>query len=120
VVVAEYLRSERPLPPAGERLLGSWLSGWNIPDIDTAGELAAKLEGSGFVDVDVDDISAAVSPSLRRLYRITVGLYPIAGALRGLRLRDRIAHGNVVGARNQWRALKKGLWRYGLVTARKP
>jgi tocopherol O-methyltransferase len=119
LVLAEYLRSDRALLERDEQLLQSWLSGWTIPDIITGDELTDMLVASGFTDVVVCDITDAMRPSLRRLYRITVSLYPVALALRAVLLRNDVQHGNVIGARNQWRALQRGLWRYGLVTARR-
>ncbi|MGK2957919.1 MAG: SAM-dependent methyltransferase [Acidimicrobiales bacterium] len=120
LVIAEYLRFSRPLPPYDERLIHSWLSGWAIPDIETKDELVAALEAAGFVDVQIRDLTHGVAPSLRRLYRVTMFLYPIARGLKALRLRTSVQHGNVVGARDQWRSLKRKLWFYGLVTATKP
>jgi hypothetical protein len=33
-----------------------------------------------------------------------------------LRLRSATQHGNFVGARDQYRALRRGLWKYGMMT----
>lgn len=120
LVIAEYLRFTRPLDPKNERLIHRWLSGWAIPDIETRDELVAALESAGFEQVEVRDLTHGVAPSLRRLYRVSILLYPIAAALRALRLRSSVQHGNVVGALDQWRSLRKKLWFYGLVTAVKP
>ncbi len=120
LVIAEYLRFSRPLPPNDERLIHRWLSGWAIPDIETRDELVAALEAAGFVDVEVRDLTHGVAPSLRRLYRVSVALYPIARVLKALRFRSSVQHGNVVGAIDQWRSLRRELWFYGLVTAVKP
>ncbi|MBI3256228.1 MAG: methyltransferase domain-containing protein [Actinobacteria bacterium] len=120
LVIAEYLRFSRPLPPNDERLIHRWLSGWAIPDIETRDELVAALEAAGFVDVEVRDLTHGVAPSLRRLYRVSMTLYPIARVLKALRFRSSVQHGNVVGAIDQWRSLRRKLWFYGLVTAVKP
>jgi tocopherol O-methyltransferase len=120
LVAVEYLRSERALlDERHEQLLHGWLDGWAIPDIITDDEATRMLVASGFSDVVILDITHAMRPSLRRLYRIALGLYPVALALRTVHLRSDVQHGNVVGARNQWRALQRGLWHYSLVTARK-
>lgn len=120
LVIAEYLRFSRPLSPDNEQLIHSWLSGWAIPDIETKEELVAKLEAAGFTDVQVRDLTHGVTPSLRRLYRVTRVLYPIAWVLKFARIRTAVQHGNVVGARDQWRGLKRKIWFYGLITATKP
>ena len=120
LVVAEYLRHSRPLAPDAERLLHSWLSGWAIPDLATPDEVTGWAVDAGFADVNVRDITSGVLRSVRRLRRLAVALYPVAALLHAARIRDAAAHGNIVGARAQWRALGRGLWAYGLVTARKP
>jgi tocopherol O-methyltransferase len=119
LIMVEYLRSDRALLERDEQLLHSWLSGWVIPDIITDDEMADMLVASGFTDIVLRDITDAIRPSLRRLYRIAVGLYPVALALRAVNLRNHVQHSNVVAARNQWRALRRGLWRVSLITARK-
>ena len=120
LVVAEYLRRSRPLATEDEGLLRTWLSGWAIPDLGTPEEMERWALDSGFAEVEVDDVTWGVLRSLRRLYRITVGLYPVAALLHAVRVRDAAAHGNVVGARVQWLAVQRGLWAYGLIAARKP
>ena len=105
--------------PADERLLASWLSGWAIPDLATDGELAAWAGESGFKDWRIEDITPQVRPSLRRLFRMVVLAYPAAITLRTLRLRSATQHGNFVGARDQYRALRRGLWKYGMMTGTK-
>ena len=120
LVVAEYLRRSRPLAPDDERLLHVWLSGWAIPDLGTPEEMQRWAVDAGFIDVEVGDVTWGVLRSLRRLYRLTNGLYPVAALLHAIRVRDAAAHGNVVGARAQWRAVQRGLWAYGLITAHKP
>jgi tocopherol O-methyltransferase len=119
LVVVDYLRTDRTLDERDEQLLQSWLHGWAIPNIISVGELTDMLVASGFTDVVVRDITDATRPSLRRLHRLAVGLYPIATALRAANLRNDVQHGNVVAARDQWRALQRGLWRHSLITARK-
>jgi cyclopropane fatty-acyl-phospholipid synthase-like methyltransferase len=120
LVVAEYLRRSRPLAAGDEWLLRRWLSGWAIPDLGTPEEMERWAVDAGFVEVEVGDITWGVLRSLRRLHRVTMGLYPLARLLRAIRVRDAAAHGNVVGASAQWRAVERGLWAYGLITARKP
>ena len=70
--IVEYLRTRRPQEPAGEALLGSWLSGWAIPDIATAPEWLEWTQGAGFGDIDLVDITPNVKPSLRRLHALAV------------------------------------------------
>lgn len=115
--IIEYMRTGRPLPDDGEALLTSWLFGWAIPDIATAGEHRRWAAASGFGDIELTDITPQVRPSLIRLHRMASLALPAALLLRALRLRSATQHGNLRGAREQFRALTRGLWFDALLTA---
>jgi tocopherol O-methyltransferase len=117
LVMAEYLRHSRDLPAAGERLVREWLDGWAIPDIDTEAEHQDAARDAGFVDVVVRDVTENTRPSLRRLYHLSHLGVPIDAVLHRLGLRNRVQHGNVVGARRQYQALARGCWFYSIVSA---
>ncbi|MGH2769405.1 MAG: hypothetical protein ACRDJF_02635, partial [Actinomycetota bacterium] len=72
------------------------------------------------VDVTEEDCTTNVARSCRRLHHVTVACYPAAKLLHKLGVRSDIQHGNVRAARDQWRAMRRGLWGYGIVTGRKP
>ena len=115
--IVEYMRTQRPLPHGGERLLHSWLSGWAIPDIATAAEHREWAATSGFDNVVLIDITPQVRPSLARLHRMASLAWPAALMLRALGIRSVAQHGNVRGARDQFRALRDGLWFDAMLTA---
>jgi tocopherol O-methyltransferase len=120
LVVAEYIRAARPLDPASERLLHAWLGGWAIPDLDTRDEHLNHLATSGFANIRFDDVTERTRPSLRRLYQLTFWTFPLAVMGRVVRIRSAIQHGNVIGSLRQYRALQRGLWFYGIISATKP
>ena len=115
--MVEYMRTGRPYLPADELLLQSWLSGWAIPDLATGAELIGWSLACGFDAVDLLDITPQVRPSLRRLYRLAQVTWPLALLGRGMEVRSQAQHGNVRGARDQYRALRRGLWFEGILTA---
>jgi tocopherol O-methyltransferase len=115
--MVEYMRCRRPWADSDEALLQSWLSGWAIPDLATAAELRGWAEACGFHGVDLVDITANVRPSLRRLHRMAALAWPGAQLLQALRLRTAAQHGNLRGARDQYRALTRGLWLDAILTA---
>jgi cyclopropane fatty-acyl-phospholipid synthase-like methyltransferase len=117
LVVAEYMRTARPLGMSGERLLHTWLHGWAIPDLDTPDEHQRSLSASGFVDIQIDDVTAHTRPSLHRLRQITFWSYPLAVLARAAGIRSVVQHGNVLGSLYQYQALERGLWFYGLLSA---
>jgi cyclopropane fatty-acyl-phospholipid synthase-like methyltransferase len=120
LVIAEYARTDRPLAAEAEELLRTWLRPWAIPDLATSGELTRFARDAGFDEVVVRDVTASVEPSLRRLHRIVSVLSPGAMVLHRLGLRSRVQHGNVTGSAAMWAALRRGLWRYVILSARKP
>jgi tocopherol O-methyltransferase len=115
--VVEYLRHRRPYPSSDEALLQSWLSGWAIPDIATRDEFVAFATGAGFQRPELTDVGRHVEPSLRRLHRMAAIAYPVHVLLYRLHLRSRTQHGNVRGARDQYRAHRRGLWSEAILTA---
>lgn len=119
LVVAEYLRFDRPYAETDERLLHSWLDGWAIPGLATGREFAEWNHEVGFQDASLTDITLHVRPSLHRLYRLAILFSPAHAALRALGLRSDVQEGNLRGARDQWLALQRGLWFYGILSATK-
>jgi cyclopropane fatty-acyl-phospholipid synthase-like methyltransferase len=120
LVLAEFMRQRRPLGAAGEQALHAWLRGWAMPDLDTRAEHMRAIAGAGFVNTQIDDVTAHIRPSSRRLYTMARWSYPLAVALRGLGLRTAVQHGNVRAAALQYEALERNCWWYGLISASKP
>jgi tocopherol O-methyltransferase len=117
LVIAEYARSARPLPPWKEQLLSEWLSGWMIPDLDTPDEHQEHAMRAGFSEFVLRDITRHTRPSLRRLYAATFLGVPIDRVLGRLGLRNEVQHGNVIGSRRQYEALRSQCWLYTAISA---
>jgi tocopherol O-methyltransferase len=115
--IMEYMRTGRPHAAVDEALLHSWLSGWAIPDLATAHEFLEWTQALGFRDVELEDITSNVRPSLLRLYRLAILTWPVAFPMYALGLRSETQHGNMRGAFDQYHALQRGLWFYALLTA---
>jgi tocopherol O-methyltransferase len=115
--LVEYMRTAPHFAPEDEALLQSWLSGWAIPHLATQAQWEEWAGEAGFDEVDVGDITANVRRSLRRLYRMAVVAWPVELLLHGAGLRSAFQHGNVRGARDQYRALLRGLWFDAVMTA---
>jgi len=103
-----------------KKLLQSWVTGWAMPDLDTPEDYRHWAQACGFVDVQLDDIEERVRPSHRRLSRISTALYLGESLLRRLGMRSDAQHGNIRGAIDQWRALRRDLWFEGILLGRKP
>ena len=121
ILISEYMLREDPSLSEDEKeMLLPWLNGWAMPSLLTPDEYKLLLNGAGFKNIKMYDITENVRPSLRRLNRfLKIGL-PVAKVLRKLRLFSIEHLGNVEGAAYQSKALKLGLWKYIVIVAEKP
>jgi tocopherol O-methyltransferase len=120
LVVAEYVRTKRHLDPASAQLMGEWLAGWSMPDLNTGEEHVSAADDVGFADVKLVDYTWATRRSLRRLYKLSLIAWPINHVLHGLGLRSKAQNSNVVASRRQYELLERGAWFYGILSATKP
>jgi len=119
LVIAEYLRSRRPLEKQEEQLLGEWLHNWAIPDIDTKAEHQQHAERAGFKNIRIEDANHYAKISLRNLHRNSSKWLWVSSLLRFLRLRTATQHHNQIASIRQYEALQKELWFYSLIIAEK-
>lgn len=120
IVLAEYLRTQRPLDPKDEILLkNKWLNNWAIDDIDTEEEHFENLKSSGFQEIKIENFNDRVGVSLRNLHEKCQRSYPLEWILKILRIRSSVQHGNLVGSIQQYKAFQKGIWWYSVISAKK-
>lgn len=117
IVVADRLRCARPFGAEEEALLERWLSGWAVPDLPTAGELAEAARRAGLSDIRIEDATAELWPSLARMRARALVGYPSARALRGLGLCTEAQLAGVRAGLGQYETLGRGLWAYAIFTA---
>ncbi|HWR47331.1 MAG TPA: methyltransferase domain-containing protein [Pseudonocardiaceae bacterium] len=120
LVIVDFFRWRRPYAEPDERQLLGALADWASPDLSTVGEFDAWARQAGFVDITWRDITDNVRPSLQRLYLLAMAMYPAGVVMRTMRLRNAVQHGNMRGAVNGWRTLRRGLWHESIMVARKP
>ncbi|MEO6758444.1 MAG: methyltransferase domain-containing protein, partial [Saprospiraceae bacterium] len=119
LVLAEYIRADRPAGPEQERLLAAWLRPWAIPDLDTAGEHQNHALQAGFAHFDHQDVTPRVRVSLRNLYELCRSWLRIGKVLRWLHIVNDVRLNNVRASIRQYEALEAGAWWYGLLLAKK-
>lgn len=119
LIIAEYIRKNRPFPKQDEKLLSNWLSGWAIPDIDTSEEHQKNAERAGFQDVKIEDYTKFAWVSLKNLHKISLRWLWIGKILRFLNIRSHKQHQNHLASIYQFQALNKDLWFYGHILAKK-
>lgn len=119
LVMAEYLRQNRPVSAEGESRLSNWLKRWMIQDIDTAEEHQQHAIEAGFVHVDIQDVTPFVRVSLRNLFEHAQRWMGLGKVLRFLGIRSKVQHNNHVGSWYQYKALEEGDWFYSMIKAEK-
>ena len=119
LVIAEYLRTKRPLQPQEEQLLMAWLNRWAILDIDTEQEHFNNAQKAGFESIKIQDVTKNTRTSLRNLHRNSTNWLWFSALLRFLRLRTKIQHNNQRASITQYQALEQKLWFYSFITAKK-
>ncbi|MBK8554301.1 MAG: methyltransferase domain-containing protein [Lewinellaceae bacterium] len=117
LIIAEYLRSARPLEQAMEQQLQRWLAPWAIPDIDREEEHRQHAKKSGFSSFTVQDVTPQVQVSLRNLHQICRQWLPIGKILRFLHIINDIRLNNVRASIAQYEALQVGAWQDGMMLA---
>ena len=118
--VAEYMRTTRSLGRFDARMVRAWVDGWAMPDLDTMDEHGSAATAAGFDALEIRDETRYVEPSLRRLFLRATASYPIGVVLRLSRLRTHVQQANVRASFLQYLALRRGTWRYGILSASRP
>lgn len=120
LVVAEYMLTDITMGPTDLRLVESWLNGWSIPSLDTEEQHLANAAYAGFQAITIRDWTASMTRSSLRLYCMARLCHWLSWLLNRAGLRSDVAHANLLSARYQYEALRKGLWRYKILSAEKP
>jgi cyclopropane fatty-acyl-phospholipid synthase-like methyltransferase len=115
LIVADGFAS-RPAYEGGDKvMMQRWLDGWIVNSLDTPADWRRFAGEAGFRDIDYRDVTAEVMLSSKIMYYASLVFWP-------LHLLDRIKPLGPYPSDalyHQYRALKKGLWEYGLFYAAK-
>ncbi len=120
LVVADGFATRTPSSDEDATVLRKWLHNWAVPGLETVDNLSRFSREAGFVGVEYDDIMDRVWPSSRRLFLHSLYGLPIGRLAQVIGLRGAVQTANIVGARYQYLACRRGLARYGIFVARKP
>ncbi len=119
LILADYFKN-RDKPASDQPLLDSWLKLWAISDLVTTGSFRLLLENSGFQDQHVFDYTREIMPAARRMF-----LSSLAGSTPSLlynfihKNTSRFAKEHYKSGFLQYKALRKGLWEYKVILAKK-
>lgn len=117
LVVACYHRTRKK--DVG-RIIKKWQQTWSLASIATTDEYLKVMKESGFNLLEIRDYTQAAMPTARRMFWASVlGMLP--SELYNLTHRtSRFARSHYRSGFYQYRALKKGLWQYKLMSFEKP
>ena len=116
LVMAEYVVFDDQAPSDA---VSRWESAWEM-HLATRSEWLAAFDRAGLSGAVVDDVTAQVEPSLRRLRRLCRTLGPLAGALHLVGVRTAAQQRNIAGSNAMWEARRAGSWFYAIMTVTKP
>jgi cyclopropane fatty-acyl-phospholipid synthase-like methyltransferase len=117
LIIAEYIRNDRPLTTNGEALLASWLNRWAIDDLDTKEEHLSHATKAGFQNIHIQDVTKNVRTSLRNLYNNSRKWLWFSIILKFFRIRSGVQHANMFASIKQYEALEEKLWFYAFISA---
>lgn len=109
-----FIRDEKA---RGDPDIRRWLDGWAVPNLATVEEFRTWLEEANFKEIVFRDVTDNIKPSSIRLYKAGVVNYPLGKLLELVGLRTKVQTENIISAIYQYKTLKRGLWRYGILTA---
>jgi ubiquinone/menaquinone biosynthesis C-methylase UbiE len=120
VVVADFMLRQQQRSRNDSTLLKQWFDGWRLADLWTAAQHAHAAKAAKLCDVCIQDFTPYTIFSHRRLYQRARRSFPIEIILRMAGLRPPMLHANFIAALRQYQTLRKSLWFYGVLSARKP
>jgi cyclopropane fatty-acyl-phospholipid synthase-like methyltransferase len=121
LVVADFFSVPLDGRPRRDRLLlQKWTRSWAIREYAVAEEFERQMGKAGFRDVVVRDVTSRVARSVRRLFFYYYPGLVYTHLWQLLGWRDRVQTLNTYSTAYQYRAWKRGLWRYNLVCGTKP
>jgi tocopherol O-methyltransferase len=120
LIVADFFKKEG-LGGKDAEQIKQWANGWAIEDYATEESFERQLCEAGFSNINFQNANSAIMRSAKQLYKAYfLGIIP-AFIYRILNPKaTQLAKNNVFTAYLQHKTLKKDLWKYEIVSAKKP
>ncbi len=119
LVIIDFYKSERAFTAKEASIWRNWTSAWKVPDFSKFSEILEAMKRVGFREVSMSDETPHILPSARRLYRYFFPALIVTKVSEFLGRRNRTQTNNVWSAYFQYQALRRDLWRYGIVVGTK-
>lgn len=119
LIMADFFK-RNDLNEKDNTVVKRWANGWAINDFATQEKFHQQLIEAEFKNIEFIDISEAIMPSAKRLYRSYFVGFPAAKLYQLFNKKaTSLGRNNVDTAYLQYRTLKRGLWKYLIVKAEK-
>ncbi len=115
LIVADFFASKKRYEKAENQLMNNWLAGWAVDSLATPESFSLSSQKVGFKSIRFIDKTKSIYPSAKRLYLFSFPGIVVGKILEILHLRSHRQMGNVWAAYYQYRALKRGLWKHGII-----
>ena len=120
IVVADFFTNHLTPGTRGFKLMDKWTDTWAIKAYAVTDVFRNDLMDIGYEDIEIREVTNKVYKSIRRLKR---SFYPgliVTTVSQVLGFRNKIQTGNTWSTWYQWKAYKRGLWHYNMISAKKP
>jgi cyclopropane fatty-acyl-phospholipid synthase-like methyltransferase len=120
LIMADYFIKNDISNKKDQRILRRWLDGWAISNLTTIQSFEKMLENGGFASPKILDYTERIRHSAKRLYRAAMmgwlgtKLYVLFNPKA-----TAFGRGHAISSILQYKALKRGLWRYKVILAKK-
>ncbi|HEX8460681.1 MAG TPA: methyltransferase domain-containing protein, partial [Segetibacter sp.] len=119
LLMAEYLRTGRPMTGDKEALLTDIFYKWAIPDLDTISEHRDHATRTGFTSFKNRDVTKHVMKSYNNLRETCKKYSGLSKMLNTLGVISSVRYNNMLGSLKQADAIEKGVFTYHHIVAEK-
>lgn len=114
LIIADGMMSKTNLTEKENNIIQTWFNGWAMCEIDQHTDFKNKMMNIGFSQCEMQDITEHILKSSRKLYFFGIAALVITflNKLIGKKYGNASTIANARGAKNQYLAIKKGLWKY--------
>jgi tocopherol O-methyltransferase len=118
LILADYFITGN-LNPDKNKIIKSWINNWAISDLNTVEDFRNKLTEAGYKNIKTEDYTRNIMLSARRMYLLSFPGYLTTKLYNLFYNATPFSRTHYKASLNQYRALKRGYWRYNIILAGK-
>lgn len=120
LIIADFYAEPFEEGSKDETIMKKWTDSWAIKAYANTEEFADKTTLAGFKNTVVRDVTKNVLPSIKRLYYYFFPGLIVTSVSETLGFRNAVQSKNTWSTYYQYQAYKKGLWKYNIISSKKP